>query len=90
MRLLLAAAALSLSACATTDPLLPDESRFVRVSNPSVPAGEADCGGEPCLSQRQVDQLFNETIDALCEANDRIAWLSDYFLKTELAPSCGG
>lgn len=89
------AAALSLSACASTDPLTPHASRFERVALPPVPAGEARCDGsgegaaEPCLSQRQVDHLFNATIDALCEANDRIAWLSDYYLGTELEPSCG-
>jgi len=61
---------------------------------PAVPEGEARCDDDgqgtlkPCLSQRQVDLLFNDTIDALCEANDRLAWLSDYYLGTTLGPSC--
>lgn len=49
---------------------------------------DGDGTAEPCLSQRQVDRLFNATIDALCEANDRLAWLSDYYLGTQLEPSC--
>jgi len=91
---LLAAPALLLAGCATADPLLPEVSRFERVPLPNVPLGEALCDddkdgvGEPCLSQAQGDDLFNDTVDALCEANDRIAYLSDYFLGTTLGPSC--
>jgi hypothetical protein len=74
---------------------MPDAGRFERVALPEVPEGEARCdengdgSPEPCLSQRQVDHLFNATVDALCEANDRLAWLSDYYLGTQLDPSCG-
>lgn len=83
-----------LAACAT-DPLNADESRFARVAMPVPPAGEALCDDdgdgvdEPCLSERQMDHLFNAVIDAACEANDRLAYLSDYYLGTELEPSCG-
>lgn len=93
LRLLLVAPALSLTACAH-DPALPDESRFAPVAMPRAGEGEAQCDDdgdgvfEPCLSQSQVDLLFNATIDALCEANDKLAWLSDYFLETDLPPSC--
>ncbi|MBD3762453.1 hypothetical protein [Rhizorhabdus sp.] len=71
----------------------PDPARFERVTV-TAPEGEAQCDDdgdgvfEPCLSQRQLDALFNDTIDALCEANDRLAWLSDYYLGTKLEPSC--
>jgi hypothetical protein len=60
----------------------------------SPPLGEARCDDdfdgvmEPCLSQRQADLLFNDVVDALCLANDRLAWLSDYYLGTRLEPSC--
>jgi hypothetical protein len=76
------------------NPLNADSDWFSRVSMPVAPDGEAQCdddgdgASEPCLSQRQVDHLFNATIDALCEANDRIARLSDYYLNTSLGPSC--
>lgn len=71
----------------------PDPIRFERVIV-SAPEGEAQCDDdgdgvtEPCLSQRQVDNLFNDVVTGLCEANDRLAWLSDYYLGTELGPSC--
>jgi hypothetical protein len=55
---------------------------------PVAPAGEADCDGEPCLSDREVGQLLDAAADAICEANDRLAWLSDYYLGTSLGPSC--
>lgn len=87
--LLPALIALSLSACASVDPLTPDAARFAPVALPVAPVGEADCGGSPCLSERESAGLFNATIDALCEANNRIAWLSDYYLGTALPPSCG-
>lgn len=88
LRLLLPALALLPGACQHTDPLTPDAARFAPVALPVQPAGEADCDGQPCLSQAQVDRLFNATIDALCEANDKLAWLSDFYLRTRLPPSC--
>lgn len=87
--LLLPALALLLSGCETVDPLTPDAARFAPVAMPEAPEGEADCDGSPCLSQRQIDLLFNATIDTACTANDKLAWLSDYYLGTSLAPSCG-
>lgn len=68
--------------------------RFERVPLPTVPPGQAHCdddgdgAAEPCLSQAQADDLFNRVIDALCAANDKLAWLSDYYLGTSLPPSC--
>ena len=93
-RLLLAALALSLNGCAHDDPLTPPSERFARVPLPVAPDGEAQCDDdsdgvfEPCLSQAQVDHLFNAAIDALCEANDKLAWLNDFYLGTRLGPSC--
>ena len=60
---------------------------------PVAPAGEADCpkadgGTEKCLSDRQVGTLLDQAADAICEANDKLAWLSDYYLGTNLGPSC--
>lgn len=72
----------------------PPAYRFERVEL-TAPVGEARCDDdgdgvtEPCLSQAQADALFNDAITALCTANDRLAWLSDYFLKTKLPASCG-
>lgn len=68
----------------------PDPVRFERVAFPVAPAGEAVCDGEPCLSDRQVGQLLNEMIDVACAMGDKLAWLSDYYLKTEEPPTCGG
>lgn len=95
--LLLPALVLSLTACggmtAGDIDSTPDPVRFERVTV-TAPAGEAQCDDngdgvlEACLSQRQVDRLFNDTVTALCEANDKLAWLSDYYLGTALEPSC--
>lgn len=94
---LLAVLALSLTGCSLPPgdvDSTPPPHRFERVTV-SAPIGEAWCDDdgdgalEPCLSQRQLDALFNETIDALCMANDKLAWLSDYYLGTTLNPSCG-
>ena len=87
--LLLAATGPLLSGCAHNDPLIPPAERFARVPLPVAPVGEADCDGTPCLSERQSATLSNAVIDAACEANDRLAWLSDFYLGTELGPSCG-
>ena len=92
---LLAVLALSPTGChnARVEPAPPPAERFERV-NVERPRGEARCDDdgdgefEPCLSQRQADTLFNDVVDALCEANDQLAWLSDYYLRTELGPSC--
>ena len=79
---------LLLTGCETADPLTPDRARFAPVPMPVAPPGEAVCNGTPCLSERQSAYLFNETIDVACEANDRLAWLSDFYLGTVLGPSC--
>ena len=90
----LAALAPLLTACAH-DPLNADASQFERVPLPVTPEGEAQCDddndgkSEPCLSEAQRDYLFNAVIDVACEANDRLAHLSDYYLGTNLGPSCG-
>ena len=92
---LLAGLALSLTACPNerVEPTPPAPERFERVTV-ERPIGEARCDDdgdgefEPCLSQRQADTLFNDVVDALCEANDQLAWLSDYYLETDLEPSC--
>lgn len=81
--------ALLLTACGGEEvKSTPDPIRFERVALPIAPEGEAVCEGRPCLSDRQLGELLNAAIDVACEANDRLAWLSDYYLKTELAASC--
>lgn len=96
MPLPLLGAALSLTGCGDTPPEVkstPDPIRFERVFV-TAPEGAAQCDDdgdgvtEPCLSQAQVDRLFNQTITALCEVNDKLAWLSDYYRGTDLPPSC--
>lgn len=94
-RLLITVAALAaLSACKTTDPLTPGRDHFAR-ETVTTPAGEAQCDDdddgvfEPCLSEAQADNLFNDVVDALCRANDKLAWLDEYFHDVELMPSCG-
>jgi len=88
----LAAVVLLLTACGdvkSTPPQARFEREFVK-----TPAGEALCDDdgdgafEHCLSQRQVDELFNSAVTALCAANDKLAWLSDYYRGTTLGPSC--
>lgn len=82
--------ALLLTACGGDEvKSTPDPVRFERVPLPVAPAGEAVCDGEPCLSDRQVGELLNQVIDVACAMGDRLAWLSDYYLKTELPPTCG-
>ena len=72
----------------------PPPARFAPVAAPVAPAGEAQCDDdrdgklEPCLSDRQIGQLLDQAADALCAANDKLAWLSDYYLGTNLGPSC--
>ena len=81
--------ALLLTACGGEEvKSTPDPIRFERVPLPVAPKGEAVCDGQPCLSDRQLGELLTAAIDVACEANDRIAWLSDYYLKTELPASC--
>lgn len=85
----------SLAACPNPEAVqsTPEPTRFERVTV-TQPAGAAQCDDdgdgimEPCLSQAQADTLFNDVVDALCVANDRLAWLSDYYLGTKLGPSC--
>lgn len=91
---LLAALALSLAACQPTEVrTTPPPARFERVTL-TAPVGTSRCDDdgdgvtEPCLSQAQADTLFNDAITALCAANDKLAWLSDYYLGTTLPPSC--
>lgn len=94
--LLAVAPVLWLTACHHADPLTPDATRFAPVALPVAPQGAAQCDddgdgqAQRCLSQAQADALFNATIDALCAANDKLAWLSDFYLATALPPSCGG
>lgn len=87
---LLPAIAFMLSAgqCAH-DPVTPPADRFARIPLPAQPEGEAVCDGEPCLSEAQAADLMNALIDVACEANDKLAWLSDFYLRTQLPPSCG-
>lgn len=81
--------ALLLTACGGDEvKSTPDPVRFERVALPTAPTGEADCDGEPCLSDRQMGELLNDMIDVACEMGDKLAWLSDYYLKTELPPTC--
>lgn len=87
--------ALLLTACGSDEVRsTPDPARFERVPLPISPKGEAQCIDPAteevyaCLSDRQIGELLNAAIDVACEANDRLAWLSDYYLKTELMPSC--
>lgn len=82
--------ALLLTACGGDEvKSTPDPVRFERVVLPVAPAGEAVCDGEPCLSDRQVGELLNQVIDVACAMGDRLAWLSDYYLETELPATCG-
>ena len=86
-----------LAACPGPDVVrsTPEPARFERITV-AQPTGAARCDddgdgvSEPCLSQAQADTLFNDVVDALCQANDRLAWLSDYYLGTMLEPSCSG
>lgn len=72
----------------------PPATRFERVAVPAAAAGEALCDDdrdgvpEQCLSDRQTGQLLDAAADAICAANDKLAWLSDYYLGTDLGPSC--
>jgi len=93
---LLAALGLSLAACQPAPDTIrstPDPARFER-EIVTAPAGNALCDDdsdgmtEACLSQAQADRLFNDAVNALCRANDKLAYLSDYYLGTRLAPSC--
>ena len=56
----------------------PAPGRFERVAMPAAPAGEALCatptGTEPCLSDRELGALLDAAADAICAANDRLAW----------------
>lgn len=45
---------------------------------PDVPAGEALCDGQPCLSDRETAGLLAGYDAALREANRRLGWLFDW------------
>lgn len=73
----------------------PPVERFTPVGFPTVPEGESLCDDdedgvlEPCLSQAQLDNLFNSTVTFLCSADDKLAWLLDYYHKIQAPPACG-
>lgn len=71
---------LPLNACGQGRPLnhLPPVERAAPVAYPAVPAGEAVCEGQPCLSDRQLGGLISDLTDALDLANQRLIWLRDW------------
>jgi len=80
LRLLLALSpALLLIACGANHPrLAADITRYEPVPLPAVPEGEADCEGEPCLSDAQAGHLINALINVIEESNGKLLWLRDY------------
>ena len=70
----------SLTGCAPGKPrlVLPPVERAATVAIPLVPAGQAACAGQPCLSDAQTAQLIADYDAALTEANRRLAWLHDW------------
>ena len=48
---------------------------------PAVPAGEANCSGAPCLSDRETATLLADYAAALDWANGKLAWLRDWILE---------
>jgi hypothetical protein len=50
------------------------------VAAPVVPAGEALCDGQPCLSDAETATLIADYDAALREANARLAWLKTWIL----------
>jgi hypothetical protein len=77
---LLFAPLLLVSACGQkpVEIAVPPPERFAPVAEPKVPAGEADCDGEPCISDRQAASYIIALIDALRTANNKLAWLGDW------------
>lgn len=57
---------------------LPPAERFAEVAYPAIPAGEALCDGQPCLSDREMGGVIADLAKALDEANARIAWLREW------------
>ena len=82
---LLFALILALSACGPKPVRIavPPVERFEQIAEPAVPEGEADCAGEPCVSDRQAAGFIAELVNALRAANDKIAWLRDW--RTEVS-----
>ena len=81
-RLLALPLALCLTACGTERVRLvtPPIERTEQVAYPAIPAGEAVCDGAPCLSDREVAGVIARFDAALTKANDKLAWLHDYFV----------
>lgn len=75
-----------LTACAGNErpnTALPPVERAQPVDWPTVPKGEADCAGAPCLSDAQAGELMADFGEALREANRRLRWLRDYIEGAE-------
>lgn len=72
--------ALLLTACGDERPrlALPPADRAAEVDYPAIPAGEAMCDGNPCLSDRQTSRVIEGLANALDEANRRLGWLRDW------------
>lgn len=68
-----------LSACGDEVRSTPPPERFAPVEVPQAPVGEAECDGQPCLSDRQFGTLFDAVVDALERANAKLEWLGDYY-----------
>lgn len=73
-------AALLLTACGDARPVLtlPPVERTATVAMPVVPAGEAVCDGQPCLSDRETGALIADLAHALDLANAKLSWLHDW------------
>lgn len=75
--------ALLLTACAGPERVrlaTPPAARAEPVAEPAIPAGEALCDGQPCLSDRETAGLLADAFRALREANGRLAWLHDWIV----------
>jgi len=74
-----------LTACGDVRPqtILPPASRAEPVAYPIIPAGEAVCDGNPCLSDAQAGTLLADLAKALDEANSRLIWLRDYIVESD-------
>lgn len=77
--------ALLLTACGDARPVLqlPPIERADAVAFPAVPAGEAVCDGQPCLSDRETGELIGDLAKALDTANAKLLWLHDWFVTAE-------
>jgi hypothetical protein len=74
--------ALLLTACGAERPrlALPPAERAAEVAYPPIPAGEAVCEGNPCLSDRETAGVMAGLANALDEANRRLSWLRDWIM----------